>query len=182
MGFPVVSLTNPAYWVEIWGTVVEAERSQTNPGHYFPIEDLWCPILPDSRYLNVYVNCPSGPPHWHAGGWLDFGIQSLDLGGQQALTNVQDSKRLILREFNLVEVQAFGGPYRVVYSPPYWFPGVELYVWEYIGPVSDSTEDLLEAGFDSLHGAIAADRQATQDAIAAQNLTLDQIKQKTDTL
>lgn len=138
--------SNPNNWDLIWqgsftapsppGGVDELER-------YYPLDAIPVPVLLDNELIGVSAESSTAKNHWHFAGQIYQRINTGLLGGgtPNAVTSV---KRLYLRQITFLKYSLdYGSTYSLLIKIPYWIRQIDLKVWGYIGPVTDSTEDKL---------------------------------------
>lgn len=142
MSHLVLELGNSNNWSPFFYTKIDAVTS--NNGELFtPIPTITVPILFDSHIIAVSVSCSKSKPTWYFGGFLNQRISlGLTVGGLPDSDAVQ-KRRLYLDRLTLIIFPKIVSTYAVTIDVPKWFEDVSINIFEYIGPESDSTEDLI---------------------------------------
>lgn len=137
----VLQLGSAANWSDVYFVTVSA--SQINAERYAPIPKINVPIQLESPILAVYISCTPPKPTWYFGGWLNQKIfTGLTVGGVTDAENVQ-RRKIWLNKISLIRLEQLSTSYSITFDVPKWFQSVSIQVWEYIGPIADSTEALI---------------------------------------
>lgn len=155
----VLQLTNPNNWEQIYSQNHLAQVLGSNPLKYKPIPEIVFPFLLDRHILVISAESNVAPPSWRFAGFVDQRIRTgLTAGG--AYDGYASQAKIYLTRNTLIQFPALTDDYALSVKIPYWIEQIQLIVWQYSGPVSDSTET----------------------ALAALQVTSDQIKTKVDSL
>ncbi len=158
MSQPVLNLQVQGNWVKVYDEVrasqVVVDRSST------PIPAFELGVLFESHILAVRCLSDSAKPNWRFAGILSQRFQIGSGGGVSALPVVNASSRTArLNRSALVQFQHLTSTYQLVFEPAHWLKDIQLTVWEYQGPISDTTEekiDLVIDATDRIESALAA--------------------------
>ncbi|MBD2167125.1 hypothetical protein H6G04_22300 [Calothrix membranacea FACHB-236] len=142
MGNPVLQLGNSANWQQLYSTSVNAV--QLGGGLAFaPILPITVPVLVESHIIALYVQSANSRETWAFGGFLTQKINlGLTVGGLPETDGVQKYK-LYLDRITLLIFPKLTSTYSVEIEVPKWFRQISVILWQYTGPESDTTEDLI---------------------------------------
>lgn len=118
------------------------------------IEVIELPVTIPGRILAVGASYIGAPPSWYTAGFFyqEVGGVTLDdtlvfpgvSGGSGAVLDAS-KRRIILNAIELHIFERVATEHRYRFEAMAWIPRITLTVWEYIGPETDSTEDLIQA-------------------------------------
>lgn len=155
-----LELSTSTNWQDAYSASASATYLPGSTTSHERIPPIEVPLLFDSHVLAVYPDSTTAKDWWITAGWVSRRIQTgITIGGSPDV-RATESQKLIFREINLIIYPNITSTYSLVIDAPYWFDQLSISVWEYIGPVSYSNETL----------------------IIDQNIQLDRIEQKIDTL
>ncbi len=148
MSQPVLLLQSQGSWVQVYNEYraadVVVDRSFT------PIPAFELGFLFESHILAVRCLSNSAKPTWRFAGKLDQRFQLGTGGAASPLPVVNASSRTVrLNKSALVQFQHLTSNYQLVFEPAHWLKDVQLTVWEYRGPVSDTTEEKIDLVLDA---------------------------------
>lgn len=137
MGEPVLQIDNAAHWQQVYS---EQKTRASGQNGEIPIPDFDIPILLTSHVLAVGTSSEYARSHW----WLGCRVQQvLSATGTgfgylpAAIVNIP------VNRVTLVILPRYAAQFRLRVSVPYWHRELRVTVYEYVGPISDSTEDLV---------------------------------------
>jgi hypothetical protein len=156
----ILDLTSQSNWLQVYDELREVERVSSIA--YKPLPPFAIPFLFDKRILSVKVISLTAKPYWRYAGTLTQSFQ-IGSGGTNTLLPVADfsRKKLNLNRTELVIFPQYTSNYELVFKAPYWLLDLRLTIWEYTGPESDSTEQLVSLTREDL-----ARVEAKVDALA----------------
>lgn len=155
----VLQLTNPNNWEQIYSQNHVAQVLGTNPPKYKPIPEIPFPLILDRHILVISAESNVAPPSWRFAGFADQRIRTgLTAGG--AYDGHADQQKIYLTRNTLIQFPKLTDDYVLSIKVPYWIEQIQLIVWQYVGPVLDSTDNAL------------SNLQATSDQIKAKIDTL----------
>ncbi|WP_293126903.1 hypothetical protein [Microcoleus sp. bin38.metabat.b11b12b14.051] len=157
----ILQLTNPSNWEEL--------DYQTLSGG-LPLPDYTLPIQLEKHIIACYCNSPSAEAHWKFAGWVSQKI-FLGIGGVSSLGESVTYRKIWLKKTQLIIFQPLTSNYSLTFSFAKWLKDMEIGVWQYTGPVSDSVIQAIGSG----------NQQTVQGLIAIQS-RLQQIEIKIDSL
>lgn len=138
----VLQLGNPSNWRDVYFQTTNAYR--INESRYAPIPKIIVGSQLESQILAVYIYCSPPKPTWHFGGWLNQNVYTgLLVGGVPDAQNVQRQK-IWLNRITVIKLEKLADSYSVSFDVPKWFESISIQLWEYIGPISDTTEVLID--------------------------------------
>ena len=148
MSQPVLNLQSQGSWVQVYNEVrtsqVMTDRSST------PIPAFELGFLFESHILAVRCSSDSAKPNWRFAGILNQRFQLGTGGAASPLPVVNASSRTIrLNRSALVQFQHLTSNYQLVFEPAHWLKDVQLTVWEYRGPVTDTTLEKIDLVIDA---------------------------------
>ncbi|TRV22414.1 MAG: hypothetical protein EWV88_13490 [Microcystis wesenbergii Mw_MB_S_20031200_S109D] len=138
---------NSNNWQSVWNQSFTAEPA---PGdrpeleRYFPLPEISVPIQLSSGLLAFFATSQSADPKWKfAANVKRKYFTGLTVGGNPDA--VVDNKRIFLNQFSLLRYPvSFGSSYSLLISVPYWIRQITLYLWEYTGPVSETSDPKID--------------------------------------
>jgi hypothetical protein len=143
MSYQLLQLSNSANWEQRYSTTRNAVSLGAGSA-FAPIPSITVPILISSHIIVVYVNTASSKDTWYFGGLISQKINlGLTVGGLPDSDAVQKN-RLYLNRLTLLVWPRIASTYAVEVEIPKWFRQVSITLWEYIGPVADSTENMIQ--------------------------------------
>lgn len=142
MGEIQVNLQDEQNWQLAYNETIQAGRLSAN--EYYPIKPLDLPILIESSIILVIAENINAKPWWFLGCRMQqivqTGIAPGEVLGSLAKIPVNRPK---LQRFPRLSAQ-----YALRVEIPPWFDRMKIVVYEYIGPIEDSTEQLLTESTD----------------------------------
>ncbi|WP_009632443.1 hypothetical protein [Synechocystis sp. PCC 7509] len=148
MSQPVLNLQVQGNWVKVYDEV--RTTSVVVDSSFIPIPAFELGVLFESHILAVRCLSDSAKPTWSFAGILSQRFQIGSGGGASALPVVNASSRTArLNKSALVQFQHLTSNYQLVFEPAHWLKDVQLTVWEYRGPVSDTTEEKIDLVLDA---------------------------------
>ena len=142
MNHPVLKLSNSSNWESVWQGTFSAQRSSGNT-IINPIPEIVVPILLDKHILAVSITSSTAKPTWYFGGFLNQRISLGIVVGGLPDSDAIEKRRIWLNRLTLITLTQLTSHYAVSFNVPKWFQDVQLHLWQYVGPESDSTEDLI---------------------------------------
>jgi len=102
------------------------------------------PTQLESPILAVYISCTPAKPTWKFGAWLNQSVfTGLTVGGVVDAENVQ-RRKIWLNKITLIRLEKLATSYSISFEVPKWFESVFIRAWEYVGPIGDTTEVLID--------------------------------------
>lgn len=142
MGNPIVDLNNPDHWDMVYNQTTHAGRLSSI--EYYPIAPFDLPILCTSPLLFVSAENINAKPWWYLGCRLQQRIQTAlspgDVVGRFAKVPVNRP--------SLFRFPMYAAQYSLRCEIPPWFEQMKLAIWQYSGPIGDSTEQLIQDNSD----------------------------------
>lgn len=142
MGNPIVDLNNPNHWEMVYNQTTHAGRLSSI--EYFPIQPFDLPVLCTSPILYISAENIDAKPWWYLGCRLQQRISTAlspgDVVGRYARVPVN---RPALFRFPMYAAQ-----YSLRAEIPPWFEQMKIAIWQYSGPIGDSTEQLIQDNAD----------------------------------
>lgn len=140
MGRPVVQFQNVNHWDIVFNQAFIAQSGYLS-GSYFPIPKQILPITLDKHILAVKLSSQDAKPSWVTGCWISQQIQN----PATVIGNLTPQRRMCrLRETTLIDFTPYSGDYQLKLEVPMWIKDITIQIWQYIGPESDSTENLIQ--------------------------------------
>lgn len=140
----VLQLTNPNNWNQIYSQNHVAEVLGTNPPKYKPIPEIQFPLILERHILVISASSNVTPPSWRFAGFVDQRIRTgLTAGGAYDGNAAQE--KIYLTRNTLIQFPRLTDDYTMTIKIPYWIEQIQLIVWEYVGSISDSTDESLAA-------------------------------------
>ncbi len=124
-----------------WGQVYDLNRQATPYGAngFIPIPRFEVPIVFHSPILSIAaVNS-------YAYGWWRLGCRVRQLFDVPQTVEIGSFERMVLinRGGTLVQFPRYADQYRLEINVPHWHREIRLTIWEYIGPITDTTAQLV---------------------------------------
>ena len=159
MGSPILQLGNSSNWMQAYAAEASATWINEEKGSHYPIPPMAIPFLFERHIIAVFPESNAAKPWWFSAGWLEQKVQTgITVGGNPDV-RAQDSQRILLNRINLSIFPKLSSTYQLNIDIPYWFSHYKVTIWEYIGPESDSTENLinqLQSDVQRIEGKIDA--------------------------
>ena len=138
---------NSNNWQSVWNqsfTAAPAPGNRPELERYFPLPDIIVPIQLDAGLIAFYATSQDANPKWKfAANVKRKYVTGLTVGGN--FDAVVDSKRIFLNQFSLLRYTvSFGSSYSLLISVPYWLRQITFHLWEYTGPIIDTSEQKLD--------------------------------------
>jgi hypothetical protein len=142
MAEPVLQIQAAGVWDVVWDEEYEALPMGTP--NRAPLPVIQIPFLLRSHVIAIRALSQSAKPHWRYAGTLSHSFQ-LGTGGFGSALPVayKEDEWLRLGETRFFHFPAYTELYFLEVKPVYWLSHLDLKVWAYTGPVSDTTEDLV---------------------------------------
>ena len=135
-----LQLENSQNWQQVWvGHLAGAPGSI--PRSYQPILPVDVPILLENPILAVTTSSqdPYLKPRWYLGCWAQQMLQSSGFGNAR----IQAGRRICrLNATTLLVWQDLSPQYGLRLEVPFWIAELDVYVWQYQGPRSDTNDEL----------------------------------------
>ena len=143
MSEPLLELSNPGNWEQVYDEQFVALDAPNN--RYYPLSDVIVPILFTTPILAFAASSQAAQQNWRLGYWARQYIAptGIGTGALEARQIKAYLNRTVLQKFDLLAAQ-----YQVRLSFPYWLRRVDAAIWQYTGPISDSTEFLINDQID----------------------------------
>lgn len=133
----ILDLANSQNWEQVY--TVSAIANRPTPTGYQPIGAIPIPVLMDSPIVACYAENPNARPTWYRAGSLIQRIRIGVLVGGQADTESFSARRVYLKQVSLAIFPTLQAQYELVFRPVFWHDRMDLTLWKYTGPRSDST-------------------------------------------
>lgn len=135
-------LGNASFWQLAYDQFFYAQPAPgVNPNAYHPIPDAQVPFLFDRHILTVATSSTKVKPHWYLAARL---IQQITARGTEFIDANASRVNIGLNRTQLVVLPKFSADYKIRFEIPWWHEEMGFAVWEYTGPESDSTEELIQ--------------------------------------
>lgn len=138
MSEPVLQLNQAEHWELLYSELKIA--NELVPGRYAPILPFTIPILASSPWIAIGTNSSQARSHWWLGCRVQFEI-AVPNSPFQTISATQVN--VPLNNFSLYKFQALQSSYRLKVQVPWWHKELGITIYQYTGPYSDSTEDLI---------------------------------------
>lgn len=132
----------------VWTQVFDEHRDalETTSSSHLPIPAFEIGFLIESHILAVRCLSMTAKARWRFSGNLSQRFQIGSGGAASPLPTVTGSRQgLRLNRTELVRFPKLVPAYELLFEPPHWLKDLRLTVWQYIGPESDTTEEMVEA-------------------------------------
>lgn len=135
---------DPNLWNQLYATTVNSVSAANNT-RYYPIPRIEVPIASTRRVLACYATSNTALPHWKSAGYLGQKIRTGLLVGGLPDASYLHSQRILLNQINLLHVPTnqLAPEYSIYFDTHAHHEDISLQIWEYTGPVTTSTEQIL---------------------------------------
>jgi len=138
----IVNLGDAANWESIYfGSLSAVVPSGTYKP--LPIPEFTVPIKVSQNIIAVAVSSTAAKASWYFAGYLNQRITTGLISGNLPDSDVVERKRLHLNRISIQIFPKLASTYTLSLQFPPWFTQVSFNLWAYIGPQSDSTENLI---------------------------------------
>lgn len=136
---PILDLTNPNNWQQLYNQSFTAAVKQPKPYQYFPIPEIQFPLLMEKHIIVCAASSLTAPPKWRFAGFVDQRLRfGLTTGG--AYDGNAYQKKIWLNRNTLIIFPKLTPDYSFSIKIPYWIDHIQLIFWQYIGSENDSIE------------------------------------------
>lgn len=137
--------SNGANWEQVWSGSFTASRPPGFSDRHYRIPEIVVPVLLEGFVLAVYCTSSTNPGWWHSGGLMNVKFPTGILTGGIGETQPSERYRIWLDKITSFEIPKMASSYELSFNAPYWLDQLSISVYQYIGPVNDSTESKLDA-------------------------------------
>lgn len=135
----LVQFNNRNHWIRLYTTNLTVTPI-SNGRRYVPIQEFVLPVTSDERILAAKATSADALKNWKTGGWLTPIIDTSSTEFGEARLGQQ---RIPLDYAGLIILPSFAQSYKLKLSIPKWLKSVRVDIWQYLGPIDDSTEQLI---------------------------------------
>jgi hypothetical protein len=130
----VLDFRNSAHWGPPY-QIARRANLYGSTGLFFPIPTFQIPILFESPILAIAAE------NQDAHSWWRLGCRVRQLFDVEGPTEVASTQRVVLlnRGGTLIQFPRYAPQYRLEVEVPKWHKEMDLTIWEYIGPITDTT-------------------------------------------
>ncbi len=142
MSYLVLDLSNPDNWVGFYQGSFQSQRSPGN-ATVIPIPEIVIPCSLNNHILAVSTSSSTAKPNWRFAGFLN---QRLELGLAAPIGNPDTDAakhKAWLNRLTLVIFPRLTPTYFLSFETPKWIQDINLTIFQYVGPESDSTDNLV---------------------------------------
>lgn len=139
MGEPILNLADASSWQQIYNETFVGEPTNIRPG-WFPIPAFVVPILLHSPYVAIAASSDDAASNWRFGFFARqfispaaVGVGSLESYAVKAFLN-----RAVIAKFKM-----FSAQYQLRIEIPWWHKSMSVAIWEYVGPIDDTSDKLV---------------------------------------
>lgn len=144
MSQPLLDLQGQGVWAQVFDEQREATKATDTV--YLPIPAFEIGFSFEAHVLAVRCLSQTAKAHWRFAGNLSQRFQIGSGGAASPLPTVTASRLgLRLNRAELVRFPALVSAYELLFEPPHWLKDLRLTIWEYNGPESNTTEEMIEA-------------------------------------
>jgi hypothetical protein len=135
--------SSSANWSEVWQGTLNAAPDTIKPAYrFFPIPDYEVPILIDNPIIAISASVPDAPETWKYAGTAFQKIRT-GLLPTIAPNSFTASRPFYREQISILRFDRVAPTYSIVLRIPYWIRSISLGIWEYTGPILDSTDEKL---------------------------------------
>ena len=129
-------------WNQLYSTTLVADPVPSRVENYFPIPEFSIPIILDNRILAILAESDTAQQNWKYAGQAKQVIQTgLTVGG--VADTVNSVKKFYLRQISLLQFPDTAPSYTLKIKIPFWIRDLELILWEYTGPITNTYDQIL---------------------------------------
>jgi hypothetical protein len=138
MGEPVLQLNNAANWELLYSDLKVADEIST--GTFRPIPTFTVPVLIESPWIAIETYSQEARSHW----WLGCRVQPIVMVPNSPFQRIAGTQvNVPLNALTLFKFQSLEAQFRLRVQIPWWHKELSIWVYQYTGTASDSTEDLI---------------------------------------
>ena len=141
MSYLVLNLSSPDNWVGFYQGSFETQRSPGNTT-VIPIPEIIIPGSLSNHILAVSASSNTAKPHWRFAGFLNQRIE-LGLAAVGSPDTDAAKHKAWLDRLTLVIFPRLTPTYSLSFETPKWIQDIDLTIFKYVGPESDSTDNLV---------------------------------------
>lgn len=141
MAEPILNLLDPASWNQVY-TESRTAVQATPLGAHIPIPAFEIPIVMHSRVFVIKTTCVQTKPRWRFAGNLKPRIAAPIAGIVSPPVEIA-SLYIQLNRTKLIVLPSFVTDYNLVLETPTWLKDLSITIWEYVGAIEDTTEELI---------------------------------------
>lgn len=150
MSHPIYDLNNSQNWQFAYSE--EKLAQQTAHGFYFPIPEFVLPTLFQSPLLLVEMDAPLAKPWWYLGGSAQLCINGPGVVAREVLFT---RRKIPIARPAILQFPQLLPQYQISVNIVPWITQATISIYEYIGPIGDSTEQLIEERTDVIRVDLA---------------------------
>lgn len=110
---------------------------------FFPIPDYIVPVQIESPILAIYPFSAMAENNWkYAGTAYQRIFPGISVGG--TADTWLNARKFYLDQVSILQFQKVSTTYELLLRIPYWIRQISLVVWEYTGPIIDTSEQKLD--------------------------------------
>ncbi len=142
MSTSILDLGNSANWQLFYSNSLAAD-TPLGTHKPVPIPEFTLPVQLDRHIIAIAITSSTAKPTWYFAGFLNQRIAiGLVVSGLPD-SDVLQRRKLYLDRISVLIFPKLSTSYSLSLELPKWFTKANLTVWEYVGPESDSTENLI---------------------------------------
>lgn len=143
MSYPSYELGNSANFLMIYDETRTVTRTPDN--RYVPLPAFEIPYLFSTPVLAIKAISTKAKAGWKYAGILTQRVQLGTSGSANTLPLAETQRRsLRLQRTELCIFPMLTAQYDLVHECPFWVEDMRLIIWEYVGPIIDNTNELVE--------------------------------------
>lgn len=138
-----LQLNDETLWLLAWEGLRRANAFGAE-GAFFPIPSFQIPILFESPVLAISAE------NQDARSWWRLGVRVRQLLSVAGIDEIGTYQKAVLlnRGGTLVKFPSYAAQYRLEVEVPHWHREIKLTIWEYQGPITDTTDLLVQEQID----------------------------------
>lgn len=130
------------HWEEVYNQFFRATPAPgVNANAYDPIPPVAPPFIFDKFVLAIATSSVDVKPHWFLAARVKQQIRALS---SNYIDVAGPSLPLQLNKTQLVVLPQVAADYKLRLDIPWWHTEMGFTIWQYVGPETDSTEDLID--------------------------------------
>ena len=139
MGEPILELGNPLNWEQIYDETFTAQGLPN--GAFYPLDPVIMPVLLTSPILALAASSTDARANWRLGYWARQYIAPAGVGFGALETSTE---KAFLNRTTIARFHLWAPQYQLRLAFPYWVRSMSVGIWQYTGPVGDSTEAFIQ--------------------------------------
>jgi hypothetical protein len=151
-----LALTTQSNWQQIYSE--NRDAVYVDSLSYTPIPAFEVGVTLSTPVVAIRAASSKARGHWKSAGHLFQRFQLGTGGAANPLPQVDSAQIFIpINRVKLVQFDLWQPEYSLVYLPPYWFEQVQVQIWAYTGPITETNQvrfDSIDSGLNRIEGRL----------------------------